>query len=187
MEKQSILDQINANNNLLSMPQVLSEVLIETAKEDVSSDKLAEIILKDPSLTGRILKMANSSFYSQMTEIKTVHQAINIMGMTMVKCLALSSSLFHPEKIAVNTGIDAKEFFKHNLSVATAAKKIAIKTGQKNPEEVFIAGLLHDVGHMFLLHYYPKQVAEIIKQNNTQKDLKTVESERLGVKSYRNF
>ena len=181
MNKQTILEQISSNSNLLSMPQVLSEVIIETAKEDISADKLANIILKDPSLTGRILKMSNSSFYNQLAEIKTVQQAIAVMGITTVKCLALSSSLFHVDKIHSETGIDAKKFFGYILSVATAAKKIATITGQKAPEEVFIAGLLHDVGHIYLMHYYPKQISEIIKRNGEQRKIHEVENEILGI------
>ena len=181
MNKQTILEQIRSNSNLLSLPQVLSEVIVETAKEDVSAEKLATIILKDPSLTGRILKMSNSSFYNQLAEIKTVQQAIAVMGITTVKCLALSSSIFHPDKIQLSSGIDAKKFFGYILSVATAAKKIAIITGQKSPEEVFIAGLLHDVGHMYLMHYYPKEVAQILKRNNEQKQINQIEYEILGI------
>ncbi len=123
MDKITILEQIRTKNNLLSLPQVLSEVIVETSKDDFSVDKLGDIILKDPSLTGRILKMSNSSFYNRLSEIKTVHQAISVMGVTTVKCLALSSSIFHPEKIEKDTGVDAKKFFAYILSVASASKK----------------------------------------------------------------
>ena len=86
MDKSTILEKIRSHSNLLSLPQVLSEVIIETAKDDLSADKLGDIILKDPTLTGRILKMSNSSFYNRLSEIKTVHQAISVMGVTTVKC-----------------------------------------------------------------------------------------------------
>ncbi len=96
MKKISIVDQIRRDSDLLSLPQVLSEVLKEVGKEDFSANKLADIILKDPSLTSRVLKMSNSSFYQRFAEIKTVHQAISVLGATTVKCLALSTSVFRP-------------------------------------------------------------------------------------------
>ncbi len=181
MDKLKILEQIRTNSNLLSLPQVLSEIIRETAKEDFSSDRLGDIILKDPSLTGRILKMSNSSFYNRLSEIKTVHQAIAVMGVTTVKCLALSSSIFHPEKIEADTGVDAKKFFAYILSVATASKKIAIALEQKSPEEAFIAGLLHDVGNMYLMHYYPEKVVEIFNHSKSGKQINIVEKELLGL------
>lgn len=181
MDKSTILEQIRTNSNLLSLPQVLSEIITETAKEDFSADKLGDIILKDPSLTGRILKMSNSSFYNRLSKIKTVHQAIAVMGMTTVKCLALSSSIFHPEKIETDTGIDAKKFFAYVLSVATASKKIAIAIEQKSPEEAFVAGLLHDIGNMYLMHYYPEKVVEIFEQSKSGKQINIVEKELLGL------
>ena len=90
MNRAEITEKLTGNANLLSLPQVLSELLEEVSKEDYNADSLAAVILKDPSLTSRILRMSNSSFYSRYSEIKTVQQAIAIMGATTVKCLALS-------------------------------------------------------------------------------------------------
>jgi len=161
MDRLSIIEEINRNNQLLSLPQVLSEVLEEVGKEDFSSEQLAKIILKDPPLTGRILRLANSSFYHQMSEITTVHQAINILGMTTVKCLALSTSVFQPSRVASASGVDPKVLFTYVLSVAGASEKIASLVGYHSPEEAFIAGLLHDIGVLYLLHHYPEEYHKI--------------------------
>ena len=161
MGKFNIIDQINSSSNLLSLPQVLSELLAEIEKEDFSADSLAAIILKDPSLTGRILKMANSSFYKRSLDIKTVNQAISMMGVNTVKCLALSSAIFHPEKISEESGVDAQRFFEYILSVATASRMIAEQI-DSSTEEAFVSGLLHDIGLMFLIHHYPKEYSRII-------------------------
>lgn len=161
MDRVSIIEEIRRNDRLLSLPQVLSKVLEEVGKEDFSSEELAKIILKDPPLTGRILRLANSSFYHQMSKIKTVHQAINIMGMTTVKCLALSTSVFQPSRVANASGVDPKAFFSYVLSVAGASEKIARLVGHRSPEEAFIAGLLHDIGVLYLLHHYPKEYRKI--------------------------
>ncbi len=177
MDKIALLDQIRKNNNLLSLPQVLSEVLREVGKDSFSPDSLARIILKDPSLTGRILSMSNSAFYQRYSEIKTVHQAISMLGVTTVKCLALSSSIFHPEKIARETGVDPKEFFGYVLSVAAACKKIAKLTSFPSPEEAFIAGLLNDVGLMFMLHHHPREYRRVLSKEINASSL--VEAEQM--------
>ena len=87
MNKIPIIDQVRRDSDLLSLPQVLSEVLREVGKKDFSADSLADIILKDPSLTSRVLRMSNSSFYQRLAEIRTVHQAIAVLGVTTVNYL----------------------------------------------------------------------------------------------------
>ena len=114
MDRISIIENIRTNNKLLSLPQVLSEVLKEVGKEDSSPDSLARIILKDPSLTGRVLRLSNSSFYHRFSDIKTVNQAVSVLGVTTVKCLALSSSIFRrfgSRKSAVHSDCRSCNFF----------------------------------------------------------------------------
>ena len=181
MDKIQILEQLSSDKNLLSLPQVLAEIITETTKEDVSPEKLGNIILKDPSLTGKILKMANSSFYNRYVEIKTVHQAISMMGMTTVKCLALSASIFHPDKISKTTSINPKEFFSYILSVAAASKRIATEIEFKSVEEAFVAGLLHDIGHLVIMTKYPDEMKKILKLISHGKSLTDAEKEVLGL------
>lgn len=181
MNKIDILAQIRSNEKLLSLPQVLSEILEEVGKEDFSADSLAKIILKDPALTSRLLKMANSSFYQRVTEINTVHQAVSILGVTTVKCLTLSASVFNPDRIVASTGIDPKEFFAYSLSIASASEKIARTVQHPSPEEAFIAGLLHDIGVLFFLHHYPERYSRILKGESRVETLVEAEIEEFGV------
>lgn len=181
MDRLSIIQEIRRNDQLLSLPQVLSEVLEEVGKEDFSSEQLARIILKDPPLTGRILRLANSSFYHQMNEIKTVHQAINILGMTTVKCLALSTSVFQPSRVASASGVDSKAFFTYILSVAGASEKIARLVGYPSPEEAFIAGLLHDIGVLYLIHHYPNEYHKITSGQIKAPSLSDAETKVFGI------
>jgi putative nucleotidyltransferase with HDIG domain len=180
-DKISIIERIQSNKKLLSLPQVLSEVLREVDKEDFSAESLARIILKDPSLTGRVLRLANSPFYHRLAEAKTIHQALAVLGVTTVKCLALSSSIFDPDKISKKSGIDAKAFFTSVLMVAAATEKIARAIGFKAPEEAFIAGLLHDVGVLFFLHHYPQEYRRVIDKQVKAKTLTAAEVEVFGV------
>ncbi len=181
MNKIDILEQIRNNENLLSLPQVLSEVLKEVGKDDFTADSLARIILKDPSLTGRILKMANSPFYQRVAEIKTVPQAVSVLGVTTVKCLALSTSVFNPDKIAAASGVDPKEFFAYSLCIASASEKIARTISNTSPEEAFIAGLLHDIGILFLLHHYPHEYARIVRKEVSAESLVDAEIAMFGI------
>ncbi|MCP4685399.1 MAG: HDOD domain-containing protein [bacterium] len=157
MDKLSILSQIRERDDLLSLPQALAEILREVDNPDFSSDTLAKIILKDPPLTGKILKVANSALYKRYSGIKTVNQAVQALGATTVKCLALSSSVFHPEQIERDSGINPQTYFTNVLTVAAAGEKIAEAIEYKASEEAFVAGLLHDIGTMFFIHHYPAE------------------------------
>ena len=181
MDKVSIIEKIRGNNKLLSLPQVLSEVLREVGKEDFSPDSLARIILKDPPLTGRILRLSNSSFYHRFSDIKTVNQAVSVLGVTTVKCLALSSSIFHPEKVARESGVDPKAFFSYVLSVASASEKIAGTIEFKSSDEAFVAGLLHDIGVLFFLHHYPREYRQIIDKKVRATNLAEAEIKVFGI------
>ncbi len=181
MDKITIVQHIRTGHDLLSLPQTLSEILKEAENPNFNAESLSKIILRDPALTGRVLKVANSSFYSRASNIRTVNQAVQLLGMTTVKCLALSTSIFRPEKIAKESGFDPKLLFNSFLTVATGAERIAQVTGYKRPEEAFIAGLLHDVGILYLLEYYPQEYRKILEHNVKSHRLLDAENEVFGI------
>ena len=164
MSKIDVIDRIQKSSDLLSLPQAISELLTEMEKPDFSPGMLSTIILKDPGLTGKILKMANSSFYQRFGAIRTVKQAVNVLGLTTVKMMALSSSVLNPERLKKNTGLDPKAFFSNVLTAAAAAEKIARAIEYKAPEEAFIGGLLHDIGIILFLHHYPEEYRKVINK-----------------------
>ncbi len=165
MDKMMILSQVREGRDLLSLPQALAQILREVDNPDFGSDQLARIILKDPPLTAKILKLANSSMYRRYSQVSNVHQAVQTLGAVTVKCLALSSSVFHPEQIKANSGIDPQRYFENVLTVAAACEKIAGALRYHSAEEAFIAGLLHDMGTLFFLHNYPKDYRKVVESH----------------------
>ena len=162
MSNQSILTEILQRGDLLSMPQALAEILREVDNPDFGSDQMAKIILKDPPLTARILKLANSSSYRRGGKVSNVHQAVQALGAVTVKCLALSSSVLNPDKIEKASGVDPRAYFANVLTVAAASEKLAQAIGYRSSEEAFIAGLLHDIGSLIFLHHYPEGYKKIL-------------------------
>jgi HD-like signal output (HDOD) protein len=181
MKKLAIIEEIKRHDDLLSLPQALSEILREIDKPDFGPDKLVRIVLKDPALTSRILKMANSSFYHRFSDISTVNQAVQVLGMTTVKCLALSTTVFNLAKLDASTGMDTRRFFSYILSVASAAKRQAQMLSFRAAEEVFVAGLLHEIGTLFFLHHYPKEYRAVLSRCAGNSNLLEVETEVLGI------
>ncbi|MEE8403962.1 MAG: HDOD domain-containing protein, partial [candidate division Zixibacteria bacterium] len=122
------------------MPQSLYQILHEVDKEDFSPQKLAEIIKTDPALTARILSLANSTFYQRFSRTTTVSQAVSVLGVSTVKCLALSTTVLKPELIEKNSGLNPKEFFTYVLLNAATAECLARELKLKASEEMFIIG-----------------------------------------------
>jgi two-component system cell cycle response regulator len=181
IDQTTVVRQIREGADLLSLPQSLSAILKETDNPNFTADSLARVILHDPALTGRILRVANSSFYSRFSSIKTVHQAVQLLGVNTVKCLALSSSVFRPDRIQQQTGIDARPLFSAFMTVAAGADMIAKAIGHKTPEEAFVAGLLHDIGVVYLLETYPKHYRRVLEHQVEAKTLLGAEVEVFGL------
>jgi putative nucleotidyltransferase with HDIG domain len=125
--------------------------------------------------------MANSSFYNPARPIWTVHQAVAMMGTMTVKCMVLSTAIFDPERIALETGLDAEEFFNYILSVSLAAEKIAETAGYSCTEEALISGLLHDIGIIFFLHNFPDEYNQVLKKQEAGETLAAAEYEIFGI------
>lgn len=110
--------------------------------------ELASIILQDPNLTTKLLKISNSPYYNPSRQkISTVSRAIVILGLEMIRELTLACSFFE----SILSSADKE---RANKEIATAihsavqARELAILTRDQSPEEVFIAALLHNIGHI---------------------------------------
>ena len=93
-------------------------------EQDSSANDIAAIIMKDPALTAKILRVVNSPFYGQIRKITTVNQAVVTLGMRTVTAVALSASIYDKMN-KVDSSIDRKRFWRHSLEVAIGARMIA--------------------------------------------------------------
>lgn len=159
-------DKLKRDASLPMLPQVVVKVQKVVAKDDSSAKDLANVILSDPSLTSRLLKLVNSAFYAASRQkVTRVTQAIVVLGFEKVRNLALALSSY---KILKNLsgGKILKEFWLHSLSTAVASQALAQLQRRTPPEEAFVGGLLHDVGKLILAHYnetdYRRVVDEVI-------------------------
>ncbi|MBD3217984.1 MAG: HDOD domain-containing protein [candidate division Zixibacteria bacterium] len=178
MSNIDILAKLDQADEIFSLPQTLLEILQEVENDDWSAKSMAAIISRDPGLTARVLKMANSSFYSRGAEISTVNRAVLVLGASMVKCLALSVAIFNPVgEIKKKLDFDIRSLYTHYLSTAIGARQLAEKTGFAKTEEAFTAGLLHDIGMIYILKVAPAEYVDLLKQYEHGEDLVKLERE----------
>jgi putative nucleotidyltransferase with HDIG domain len=149
-------------SGLPTLPTVISKMieLVDNPRTDTKT--LAKLISHDQSLTARILKLANSAYYGFSREISTVDTAIIVMGFNAVKEMGLSLSVFDTFKnIGSIDSFDVNKYWEHSVACGVAAKHMAKEFHLPEPGEVFVAGLLHDIGKMIIIQYLPNEFNEI--------------------------
>jgi HD-like signal output (HDOD) protein len=179
MSEKNIYQLLRDNKELTSLPQVLAEVIRITEDENCTADQLATIILKDPALSARMLRVVNSPFYGPMREITTVNQAIMTMGLRAVKAMALSAGLYNMFQSS-DAVLDRSRFWRHSLEVAITCREVAKACSYQPSEEAFIAGLLHDVGILVLETNFRKNFRRIWKLVEAGESLTTLEEAEWG-------
>ena len=173
---------ISVTGNLPPVPHVAAKMMELVGKEDTSVRDLQKVISADQALTARILKMANSVFYSFDQKITTLTHAIVILGFRAVQSMAVaasSRSLF--VKKGAQFGLKEKLLWEHSMAVAMGCRQIARSVGYENEEAAFVVGLLHDIGKAVLNQVIPKKYGRIVEQvYNDGKSFAEVEQEILG-------
>ncbi len=176
MSEKTIFQLLKDSKELTSLPQVLVEVIRVVDQDDCSTDEIARVIMRDPALTARLLRIANSPFYGPAREISTINQAVMTLGTRAVKTLALSTSLYKFFD-AENEIIDRTRFWRHSLEVAIASREIAQACAYRPSEEAFVAGLLHDIGLLILEANFTDQFKRLWKLVESGESLIKLEQE----------
>jgi putative nucleotidyltransferase with HDIG domain len=173
---------ISVTGNLPPVPHVAAKMMELVGDEGTSVRELQKVISVDQALTARILKMANSVFYSFDQKISTLSHAIVILGFRAVQSMAIaasSRSLF--VKKGAQFGLKEKLLWEHSIGVAFGCRQVSRIVSYEAEETAFIAGLLHDIGKAVLNQVIPKKYGKIVEQvYNDGKSFQEVETEVLG-------
>jgi putative nucleotidyltransferase with HDIG domain len=131
-----------------TIPVLLLRILRIVDGERASAKDLVELMQRDQALAGRVLRLANSGFFACAREVATLSRAVMLLGFATVKNLALGVKIW--ETLGARGGPGLAELWEHSALVGAAARLIAQRTRGADPEEVFTAGLLHDIGKVIL-------------------------------------
>ena len=142
------------------MPQILVKLLAHLQADDLGMPELAALVAKDAGMTGKILAVANSSAYHRGARQASLEQSMVALGTDMIKTLVISDSVFQTFNSFPHSGItDLRRFWKQSLTAAMLARELARRLDYGQPEEAYLAGLLHNVGRLALLAAAPKEYA----------------------------
>ncbi len=151
LDKNQTLDRFAEQaGRLYSLPAVALKVLDLTERGDVDVPALKRCIECDPALTGKILRVVNSSLFGLSRQVSDLNQALALLGTKPLKLLVLGFSL--PNTLTANlTGDILGHYWWHALNKAVAARHLAEQHWQFSGDEAFIAGLLQDLGMLVLI------------------------------------
>lgn len=144
---------------LPALPSVAMELMQAFSEEDIRAETLARMLSRDQALVARVLRVANSPFYGLRGQISTVHEAIIVLGFASVRMLVAAAMVIGQFPPNARCDIDLRTFWQHSIGAAWCATVLCTHTGE-NPDTAFVCGLLHDIGRLVLVHYYPVHYAQ---------------------------
>jgi putative nucleotidyltransferase with HDIG domain len=151
MDPKILRHKVESINTLPTVPGVLKRLSVIIEKPRITLVEISAFISNDPALTTKVLKMVNSAIYGFPGRIASVSHATMLLGLNVIKGLLLGVSVFELMQKTMNG------LYEHSLACAIASRVIAQKKGLKEPEEISVAGLLHDIGKVILTLEFQKE------------------------------
>ena len=168
--------------SLEPFPGVAARVLEVAGREDVVPSELIELVQTDPGITSKVLKLCNSAYYGFQREIASLHEAGNLLGVSTLVNLVLTSSAgryFRDYGSARDRSMESR--WEQCVSNALGARLIARRHGRVDPERAYTAGLLENIGHLVLDRFLDDALERVRELARSGTDLIDAEREVLGL------
>jgi len=171
MDLKILRHKVESINTLPTVPGVLKRLSAIIEKPRITIVEISAFISNDPALTTKVLKMVNSAIYGFPGRIASVSHATMLLGLNVIKGLLLGVSVFELMQKTMNG------LYEHSLACAIASRVIAQKKNLKEPEEVSVAGLLHDIGKVILVLEFAQEYEAAMK-DALERKIAIVEAEK---------
>jgi putative nucleotidyltransferase with HDIG domain len=159
---------------------VATRLIRISADSDTSSEELQRLIRTDQALTAQVLKVANSAMFGRVREVTTLTQAILTLGFFTTRSVALATSvknLFSRGPV----GVQERVLWEHSLVTAITASAFSRSMGFAATEEVFLAGLMHDIGKSVLTLKFPEGYGALLRRvSDQEEDVLSLELDTFG-------
>ena len=150
---------------LPELPSIVLE-LNEIMDDPLSSaDDIARVVSKSPSLATVLLKLVNSSFFGFPSKIDSISRAVTIIGTREIGTLALGISVMTVFEGIPDTLIDMKAFLRHCFACGIISRILAAQKDLPQTEQIFVSGLLHDIGRVIVYKYFPLHARALLNRS----------------------
>jgi HD-like signal output (HDOD) protein len=171
-QEKDFLKKLQEKNIILpEIPSVASE-LQEVIRNPMSSaEHIARVVSRSPSLTAVLLKIVNSSFYGFPSKISTVSHAVSLIGTQEISALALGISVLSIFKNIPKKTMDMHSFLRHSLFCGLLSRIFAAHKNVPQTEQLFVSGLLHDLGRLIFYTYFPDESRNVLARSRNRNNL----------------
>ncbi len=163
--------------DLPPLPHVASQAIVLVEDPDTTAQKLTNLLGQDTALAARVLKIANSAMFACQREITTLNQAIMIIGFKALKGIIVAATL---RQLSRNFGQIEKMIWENSTCTAITSHLLAQQLKKPYADEVFLLGLLHDLGKLVLVRQIPKEYVQVVDGVKTGRHFIDVEQETFG-------
>ena len=160
------------------MPSIVGELLSVLHSDDADFKVIGRIISKDPSMAMNVLKIANSAFFGLTHKVTELDQAVRMLGTNEIISLCISCgaarTLVAPRGVQT---MDLNRFWRHSVATGVIAKIISKKLKAGHGDNLYLAGLTHDVGAVVLDRFKHDVYQEILELTHTE-NISVLEAEQ---------
>lgn len=178
----TIVSAINGFGTIPVLPDLYTRLQKEIDNPEASIHRIADIISLDPLMTAKILHLVNSSFFMITKGVTNLIQAINFLGVNIVKSLFLYIKIFSADNSDAETKNSLRKLRVHSINVAKITKAIiGLESFEREYIELaFLTGLLHDIGKLVLLQIHGKKNIVSICESETPQQILESEVKHYG-------
>ena len=173
---------VSKTSDLPTIPEAAIAVMREVDNPEASAASVANHISRDQSLSAKVLRLSNSSYYGLAGQVTDLRDAVVVLGMRSVRNLAVVAATY-PWMAKPFTGyrLSPEDMWAHSVGVGVAGKMLAKKTKKACPESTFVAGLLHNIGKTALSIWLENKLESMMKlAQATDQTFDAVERKILG-------
>ncbi len=154
-------------DQLVSLPNIYYRLEEEVMSDGSTAESVAKLLQSDPDLCARLLRLANSAFFSFPTNIETVERAIGVIGLRQIRELVLATSVIKAFEGLPPELVNMHDFWEHSIAVGVMACSLAKQGGIAKADSFYIPGLLHDIGRLVLYLKFPDLVQQLLQRHET--------------------
>jgi HD-like signal output (HDOD) protein len=176
-----MFQKVASSAELISLPDIYFRLKELISDPEYTMAEVALLVGRDPGMAARFLRFVNSPLNRRACKIETVNHAVSFLGIRQVHDIVLSASVAEAFKGITTEVMDMRKFWHRSFYCALMAKALARECGVKESDRLFVTGLLHDIGHLFMYITIPEESQQaVFKAKKLDRPLHQVERELFG-------
>ncbi|MFO0556247.1 MAG: response regulator [Polyangiaceae bacterium] len=162
---ETVRSVVGGLDRLPSVPKTYWALMRAAGRPKTSIADLARIVESDPAMSAKVLHLINSAFFGLARRVTSIHQAVSLLGIDLLKGLVLSAHVFATFEEVKLPGFSLDLFQEYSIRIANLAKRFITTSPER--EAAFTAGLVHDLGKLVVAIRFPEQFARITRRAST--------------------